>query len=114
MHEGAILKSVFDIANNSRINANINDVQKVKLVVGKLHHIVFQVMQMYFNIMKFEIIGFDNAVLEIIEREPIIRCNRCGNTVILEEANFTCQVCNSHDTKLVQGDEMYIESLEGN
>lgn len=113
MHEGALLRSLFDVAIVSCREANLTQVHKVKLVIGKLHHVVFEVMQMYFAAMRSEYAGFQGAVLEIEEYDPVIKCNECGKKITLKEPVFICPECSSPHTECIRGKEMYIDSLEG-
>ncbi len=113
MHEGSITRSLFAIADKSRLEAGLKEVQQVKVVIGKLHHIVHEIMQMHFALQKREISGFENAGLLIEERDIKLKCRQCQEIITLDEANFTCSKCNSSSTEVIEGDELYIESIKG-
>jgi hydrogenase nickel incorporation protein HypA/HybF len=113
MHEGAIVKSLLDIAKQSFMESDLNEVNKVKVIIGKFHNIVNDVMQMHFDLMKKEIAGFEQAVLEIEEKDLVIRCRNCHKTTGVGDTYFYCPDCGSADTDLVQGDELYIAAIEG-
>ncbi len=113
MHEGAIVRSLFNIVESYRSKAELKEVHKVKAVIGELHQVVDEFMSMYFDFMKAEIEGFENAVLEIEKRYPVLRCDNCKETDILKEAVFTCSKCNSGRTEIIQGNELYVDSIEG-
>jgi hydrogenase nickel incorporation protein HypA/HybF len=113
MHEGAIVSSLFEIAEHSFQDSGLSRVTKVRIVVGKLHQIVTDVMVMHFDLMKRDIPGFEQAVLEIKELDPEIRCKRCGAAMVLDEVDFSCRACGSEDTELTYGNELYIDALEG-
>ena len=113
MHEGVIVKSLFEIAVKSREESGLKEVQRVKVVIGKFHQIVRDVMEMYFNIMKKDYEGFQEAVLEIEERDLEISCRNCKQVIKLKEPEFTCSGCHSINTEVVHGNELYIESLIG-
>lgn len=113
MHEGAIVKSLFDIAQGCLSKTTLKEVHEVKVVIGKLHHVVTEVIQMYFNAMKEDYEGFADASLIIEERDPVIKCAKCGQIMTLKDVVFICTECNSMHTDVVQGNEMYIESMEG-
>ena len=63
MHEGSIVKSLFDIANKIKEDENLVEIHKIKVIVGKFHQIVDEVMFMYFDLMKKEYKDFENAEL---------------------------------------------------
>lgn len=113
MHEGAIVKSLLDIANQSYIEAGLDEVSRVKVIIGKFHNIVNDVLLMHFDLMKKEIAGFEQAILEIEERDLIIQCRKCHKKTGINDISFTCSDCGSTDTELIQGDELYIASIEG-
>lgn len=113
MHEGIIIKSLFDIAQKSRLEENLNEVETVKVVVGKFHQVVKDVLLMYFDLMKKDIEGFENADLQIEERDLQIRCKQCHEVVVLKQSVFSCPVCKSTNTEVIHGNELYIESLKG-
>lgn len=113
MHEGVIVKSLFEIAAKSREESGLKEVQKIKVVIGRFHQIVREVMEMYFNIMKKDFEGFREAILEIEERDLEIRCRNCKLVMKLKEPDFTCSGCHSINTEVIHGNELYIESLIG-
>ncbi len=113
MHEGAIVKSLLDIANKSFTESELKEVNRVKVIIGKFHNIVNEVMEMHFDLMKKEIAGFEQAILEIEERDLIIQCRKCHKTTSLNDINFACSDCGSTDTELIHGNELYIASIEG-
>ena len=113
MHEGVIVKSLFDIAEKSRREACLQEIETVKVVIGKFHQIVEEVLRMYFDLMKKDLPGFEKAVLEIEERELKIKCKKCQEVILLKEADFSCPSCRSIDIEVIQGNELYIESLKG-
>ena len=113
MHEGAIVKSLFDIAFQIKKDEELTKVTKIKIVVGKFHQIVDEVMIMHFDLMKKEYSGFKDAELEMIEKEVIVECSECGEISNLTEPIFYCLKCSSPDTKIISGNELYIENIEG-
>ncbi|MFC1898400.1 hydrogenase maturation nickel metallochaperone HypA [Candidatus Cloacimonadota bacterium] len=113
MHEGAIVNSLFEVAEQSKKDANLKEIEKVRIVVGKFHQIVEEVMHMHFNIMKKDIPGFENAELIMEERDVKVKCSGCGTTFTIDEPIFICPDCNSLETELIQGKELYIATMEG-
>ncbi|MFC1887626.1 hydrogenase maturation nickel metallochaperone HypA [Candidatus Cloacimonadota bacterium] len=113
MHEGAIVRSLFEIAEKIKQDEDLVKITKIKIVVGKFHQIVDEVMQMNFNIQKQEFAGFETAELEIIEKEVAVKCKNCGEISKLTEPVFYCIKCSSPDTEFISGNELYIENMEG-
>lgn len=113
MHEGAIVHSLLEIAKEIRIKEELKEILKVKIIVGKFHQIVEEVMIANFNFMKIEYDGFDNAVLLMTEKEVRIKCEDCQHEFTIDEPIFMCPKCNSFNTELISGKELYIETMEG-
>jgi hydrogenase nickel incorporation protein HypA/HybF len=113
MHEGAIIRSLFEIAEQIKQDENLIKITKIKIVVGKFHQIVDEVMQMHFNLQKQDRSGYEEAELVMIEKEVIVKCEKCGEISNLTEPVFYCLNCSSPDTRIISGNELYIENMEG-
>ena len=113
MHEGAIVHSLFEIAKDIKEKEKLIEITEVKIIVGKFHQIVEEVMMMYFDLMKDEYEGFENTVLTMKEIDVKIKCNKCNQESILNEPIFFCSNCESFDTELISGKELHIETIEG-
>jgi len=113
MHEGAIVHSLFDIAKEIKEKENLIEIKEVKIIVGKFHQIVEEVMTMHFNLMKSEYEGFENSILKMKEIDVKKKCKNCGQESILDEPIFFCSKCESFDTELISGKELHIETIKG-
>jgi len=113
MHEGAIVSSLFQIALEIKEKEKLKNISLIKVTMGKFHQIVPEVMEMHFNIMKKEYKGFEDAELEMEEKDLIISCPNCGKKTKLTEPLFICPECGSIETDIIQGNELYIASMEG-
>ncbi len=113
MHEGAIVHSLFEIAKEIKEKESLIEIKEVKIIVGKFHQIVEEVMLMHFDLMKPDYNGFEKAVLKMKEIDVKIKCNKCGEETVLEEPIFFCEKCESFDTELISGKELHIETIEG-
>lgn len=113
MHEGAIIHSLLEIASEIKKKENLKKISQIKIVVGKFHQIIEEVMLTNFTFMKTEYAGFEDAVLLMEEKDVRVQCQNCGYEFILEEPVFMCPRCDSFDTKLISGKELYIQTIEG-
>ena len=113
MHEGAIVHSLLEIAKDIRIKEDLKEILEVKIVVGKFHQIVEEVMITNFSFMKTEYDGFENAVLSMTERNVRVKCEDCQHEFTIDEPIFMCPKCDSFNTELISGKELYIETIEG-
>ncbi|MCK5050240.1 MAG: hydrogenase maturation nickel metallochaperone HypA [Candidatus Cloacimonetes bacterium] len=113
MHEGAIVHSLLEIAKDIRIKEDLKEITEVKIIVGKFHQIVEEVMIANFDFMKTEYDGFDNAVLIMTEKNVSVICEDCQHEFTIDEPIFMCPECDSFNTELISGKELYIETIEG-
>jgi len=113
MHEGAIVRSLLDIAEKIKEDEQLIRVTRIKIIVGKFHQIVEEVMMMHFGIMKKDLSGFEDTELLMIEKDVVIKCVDCGEVSNLTEPVFYCLKCSSPDTDFISGNELYIEKIEG-
>ncbi|MCF7794122.1 MAG: hydrogenase maturation nickel metallochaperone HypA [Candidatus Cloacimonetes bacterium] len=113
MHEGAIVHSLLELAKDIQKKENLKEITKVKIVVGKFHQIIEEVMLTNFEFMKTEYEGFENAILTMSEKDVRVKCKNCQHEFTIDEPIFMCPECDSFDTELISGKELYIQTLEG-
>ena len=113
MHEGAIIHSVFETAKKIKEDENLQKITKVRIIVGKMHQIVDEIMFMYFDFMKKEYRGFEESELFIETINVKIKCLDCGKISEITEPVFLCSFCGSMRTEIVAGNELHIASVEG-
>ncbi len=113
MHELSIMESVMDTVRKSADELNIHRIEKIKLVIGKMTMALPESLQFAFQALARDEL-FSGAVLEIEERDIICRCGGCQNEFPLKNAyHFVCPGCGSRDLEMIQGNELYIDSYEG-
>ncbi|MCF7859381.1 MAG: hydrogenase maturation nickel metallochaperone HypA [Candidatus Cloacimonetes bacterium] len=113
MHEGAIVHSLLESAKEIRIKEKLKEITEIKIVVGRFHQIIKEVMLTNFEYMKTEYNGFENAVLNMTEEDVKVKCNYCGHEFSIDEPIFMCPQCDSFETELITGKELYIATMEG-
>jgi hydrogenase nickel incorporation protein HypA/HybF len=113
MHEGAIIHSLLELAKEIREKENLKEISEIKIVVGKFHQIIEEVMQTNFEFMKTEYNGFENAVLKMTELDVKVKCKNCHHEFSINEPIFMCPKCDSFQTEVIQGKELYIKTIEG-
>ncbi|MDA3871366.1 MAG: hydrogenase maturation nickel metallochaperone HypA [Candidatus Marinimicrobia bacterium] len=113
MHEGAIVQSIFDSAEEIKKKENLKNVTTIKIIVGEYHQIVKEVMFTYFDIMKLEYNGFKKAKLEMDVIPAEIQCKSCGKSFNINDPIMICPNCQSFETELIKGKELYIKAITG-
>lgn len=114
MHEGAIAAAIIQNALEVREQEHIGQVKAITVLIGRLHHVVPEVLQNHFQILKKEYPPLAKSKL-IIEIAPVaVTCRVCGKVTVLEQAAFSCPACNSADIEITGGREMHLKDITGN
>jgi len=113
MHEGAIAAAIIQSALELREREQFGPIKTVTVLIGRLHHVVPEVLQNHFQILKKEYPPLTKSKL-IIETAPVsITCRACGKETIIEHPAFACSSCNSTDIEITGGREMHLKEIEG-
>ena len=114
MHETSLIQYTLDAVERRALAMGIRHVKRVYLVVGDLRGALPDLMQYGFRILTRSRPLFTDAVLEIEGKKVVLRCSRCGREYSVEEFHgVTCPDCGAPDYTVVQGNELYIDSFEG-
>ena len=113
MHESAIARSLLELAAHTYRESGLSEVTKVKVIIGKFHNVINEVLETSFDFQKHDIHGFEQAVLEIEERDVMIECRDCHRIMSLDEIDFTCPGCGNSETEIIMGNELHLEYIEG-
>ncbi len=108
MHELAIAESVVQIASR---HANGRRVTKVRLKVGHLRQVVPSALSFSFELVA-EGTPVEGADLELEDVPATGLCRDCGTKNRLKSFPLQCEACGGFDLELLEGEELYVESLE--
>ncbi len=108
MHELAIAESVVHIASR---HADGRQVTKVYLKVGHLRQVVPSALAFSFELVA-QGTPVEGAELEMEEVPVTGKCRGCGAESRLTEFPLQCAACGTFDVEILQGEELYVESLE--
>jgi len=108
LHELAIAGSVVEIAGR---HADGRRVTKVYLKVGHLRQVVPSALAFSFELVA-EGTPVEGAELEMEEIPVTGKCRECGAENQIEEFLLQCVACGAFDLEILQGEELYVESLE--
>ena len=114
VHELSIMEGVLKMVRDSAAQSNINKVHKINLVIGKLTMVLPDSMQFCFQVLSSQDELLQGAVLEIEERDIIIRCARCEQQSTLNDGfSFICPGCGASEVEIINGRELYLDYYEG-
>ena len=108
MHELAIAESVVQIASR---HANGRRVTKVRLKVGHLRQVVPSALSFSFELVA-EGTPVEGADLELEDVPATGLCRDCETKSQLKSFPLQCEACGGFDLELLEGEELYVESLE--
>jgi hydrogenase nickel incorporation protein HypA/HybF len=102
-----------NMVRESALQSNIKKVNKLKLVIGKLSMVMPDSLEFCFQALSQDEF-FRDAVMEIEQREILIRCFKCKGQSALEDAYYyVCPGCGSNEVEIIQGRELYLDYYEG-
>lgn len=111
MHEYSIISSMINLCEKQAEEAKAKDIISITVQVGKLSGIEPHFMENCFDYFKEDTIC-KNAKLILKVIDVKIECKSCNNKSIITNNIFFCPICNSKETILLEGKELFIESIE--
>lgn len=112
MHEFSIVQSLISMVEENAILNNAKEVSKVVLDIGVLSGVEPDLLKTAFETFK-EISDFTkNSEIVINIKKLTIYCFDCKKEYQKEDINMVCPSCGSLNTKLLEGNEMLLRSLE--
>jgi len=111
LHEFSVVQNLlYLIEENARKN-NAKEVSKVVVKIGKLSGIEPHLLKLAFDTFKEKTIC-ENAELNMIIQDIIAKCEDCRKEFVVENNHFICPFCNSYNLQILDGEDMYLMSLE--
>ena len=111
MHEYSVVQSLLESCEeHARVN-EASKVTKVVVQIGVLSGVEPDLLQTAFDTFKEQTVCHDAKFL-INHQKIVIECFDCGTKSTLEKHEFSCPFCQSVDVKVVDGEDMYLMSLE--
>lgn len=112
MHELGIITGVLDSAKTAAEDAHAERLLKVTLSVGEMTEAIEDALQFAFEALCEEDPFLQGAELEVHMIPPKSECLECGNVYVHDRFHMFCPKCDSFATKLIEGRELQIDSIE--
>ncbi len=113
MHEGAIAAAIIQGALEVLEKEKIAAARTVTVLIGRMHHVVPDVLQNHYRFLKKEYPALSRSKL-VIEIAPVrITCRACGQETLIEQPLFACAACGSTDIEITGGREMHLKEIMG-
>ena len=112
MHEIRIAEDLSAIVLEAAIKEKLSKVTTVNISFGQMVQIVPDIFKFAFRETVRDSVAMD-AELDIELAEIKLKCRNCGHDFQPEDNLFSCRICHSHETDIIQGKELFIKSIEG-
>ncbi|AXH12710.1 hydrogenase maturation nickel metallochaperone HypA [Halarcobacter bivalviorum] len=113
MHEYSIVQSLLESCEEHARQNESTNVTKVIVKIGVLSGVEPDLLQTAFDTFKEKTVC-ENADFIINRQKVVITCLSCDEESTLEKNEFACPKCNSTQVKVIDGEDMYLMSLEMN
>ncbi len=111
MHEYSVVQALLEQIENVAKQNHASKVTKIIVKIGVMSGVEAHLLEVAFNTFKEKTIC-DGAEF-IMNIQPIkIRCNDCTTESELEKIHYCCPKCKSIDIKIIDGEDMFLMSLE--
>lgn len=111
MHEYSIVQSLIDSCEEHARRNSAKKVTKVILKIGTLSGVEPHLLREAFEMFRLGTVCHE-ADLVLNLQKVKIHCNSCNTDEELDKNEFICSKCGSFDIKVLDGEEMYLMSLE--
>lgn len=111
MHEYSIVQALLDQCENLARENEATRVIKVVSKIGVLSGVEVHLLQTAFDTFK-EGTVCHGAEFIIDHQKVKLHCNECNFEYEVDELNYQCTQCESLNVKVIDGEEMYLMSLE--
>jgi len=111
MHEYSIVQALLNQCEDIAKKHNAKEVKRVITKIGKLSGVEPYLLESAFETFKEGTIC-ERAILQIDIQDIIIYCQNCKRDFVVKEFALACPECQSLNTNIVDGEDMYLMSLE--
>lgn len=111
MHEYSIVQALLNQCEDIARENDAEKVTKIVVKIGKMSGVEPHLLEIAFNTFKEKTVC-DGGEFVMNIQPLVIECKGCGVQTTLEEIYYKCPACESLDVKVIDGEEMYLMTLE--
>lgn len=111
MHEYSIVQSLLESCEEHAKANDAKQVSKVVVKIGVLSGVEPDLLKTAFDTFKEQTVCNKAQFVMNIQKVKIL-CNSCKVESILEKNEFSCNKCDGVDIEVIDGEDMYLMSLE--
>lgn len=111
MHEYSVVQALLEQIEDIAEKNEATKVTKIIVKIGVMSGIEAHLLEIAFNTFKEKTVADDAEF--IMNIQPVtIECNSCSKISELEKIHYCCQACGSVDVNVIDGEDMFLMSLE--
>ena len=111
MHEYSIVQALLTQCEDIARDNEAEKITKIVTKIGKMSGVEPHLLEIAFNTFKEKTVC-DGADFVMNVQPLVIECKACGEVTELGEILYKCPKCESLDVKVIDGEEMYLMTLE--
>ena len=111
MHEYSIVQALINQCENIAKENEVEKVIKVMIKIGVLSGVEIHLLKTAFDTFK-EGTVCDGAELNIHHQKIKLHCNECHAEYEIDEMDYKCIACKSLNVTVIDGEDMYLMTLE--
>ena len=111
MHEYSIVQALLEQCENHAKANNVTKVTKVVTKIGKLSGVEPHLLEIAFETFKEKTVCEEAEFVMNLQNLKLY-CNTCHEESEQSEVRYQCAHCQSTDVSVVDGEEMYLMTLE--
>ncbi len=111
MHEFGIVQSLLEQCENQVIKNRVNKITKVVVKIGVLSGVEPDLLISAFESFKEKTVC-DGAEFVVNIQPILVKCNSCNTESTLKKFEYICPRCGSNNLEVLDGEDMYLMSLE--
>lgn len=112
MHELSIAQAIVESARRAAEENGISRIAKLTLRVGSFSGVVEEALRFAFEVAS-QGTPAEGAILEIKNIPLTIRCSSCAASSKIHPFLFQCPSCGSRDVEILTGQELNLDTIEG-
>ncbi len=111
MHEYSIVQALLDSCEQHAVENDAKEVTKVVVKIGVMSGVEPHLLKEAFDTFKDKTMC-ENAEFVMNIQKVKIACNDCNSENELEKNEYLCPKCSSSNINVIDGEEMFLMSLE--
>jgi len=111
VHEYSIVQALLTQCEELAHENEAQAVTKVVVKIGKMSGVEPHLLDVAFNTFKEKTVC-DGADFILNIQPLVIECQACGVQTTLEKIYYKCPACESLDVRVIEGEDMFLMSLE--